>query len=387
MMNTRGKRFPPSLLVLMLVAYFSHALLKEVRTASSQTSVSNLLTETTAPASFSYAVVSREFSFPNDHGAHPNYRSEWWYFTGNVYDENHRNYAFDITIFRFGLEPSMSDAADSLRASQIFLGHFAISDVQAERYLNAEKYSRELPGVTGISAAPVRIQLENWHMQQIDSETETWELYAATEEFGLNLELTALRPVALQGERGLSRKSSTEGNASYYYSIPKLKVNGELWFDEQQVSVSGNAWFDREWSTSALEQGQVGWDWFGLHLDDETELMYYQIRHANGKRNEQSHGKLFLDEGKTEINLGNDVTLQPLAYWRSPKTKARYPVAWRLTAKEHDLDLTISAKFNAQEWQSSFIYWEGSVSVIGRFRSKPVDGEGFLEMTGYDNAN
>ena len=151
--------------------------------------------------------------------------------------------------------------------------------------------------------------------------------------------------------------------------------------------VKGNAWFDREWSTSALESGQIGWDWFGLHLNDDTELMYYQIRHANGKRDEQSHGSLFLDGGQTQIPLGKEVKLEPLAYWRSPETNASYPIAWRLSADEHLLDLEIKAKFDAQEWHESFIYWEGAVTVKGYLNSLPIDGEGFVELTGYDRGN
>ena len=131
----------------------------------------------------------------------------------------------------------------------------------------------------------------------------------------------------------------------------------------------------------------IGWDWFGLHLNHDTELMYYQIRHANGKRDEQSHGSLFLDSGQTQIPLGKEVKLEPLAYWRSPETNARYPIAWRLSADEHLLDLEIKAKFDAQEWHESFIYWEGAVTVKGYLNSLPIDGEGFVELTGYDRGN
>ena len=383
-----SRRLPAkTTIVLIAVALLLYQLTSLTLNDSDRSSVSSLLTETDAPAGFSYAQTTREFSFPRDHYQHPAFRSEWWYFTGNLYDGNNRNYGFDVTIFRFGLTPTQDKQQASLRTNNIFLAHFAIADVQAEKYLKAEKYSRQLPGITEVTKQPVRIQVENWFIEQRSSQPEKWHIDATTNQFGLSLELSGIRPIALQGENGLSKKSAAPGNASYYYSIPKLAVNGTIKIGEKTSEVTGHAWFDREWSTSALESGQVGWDWFGLHLDQDTELMYYQIRHANGTRDTQSHGSLFTDRGRNRIALGNEIMLQPIKYWRSTKTNARYPVVWRLQSAQHELDLLIEAKFNDQQWDNAFVYWEGAVSVTGLFKSKSINGEGFLEMTGYDRAN
>lgn len=161
-------------------------------------------------------------------------------------------------------------------------------------------------------------------------------------------------------------------------------MDGNLEINGYATEVTGNAWFDREWSTSALERGQVGWDWFGLHINDDIELMYYQIRQANGHADPQSHGTLFLANGKIKEALDQTVKLYPLKYWRSPETNTRYPVEWRMVSREHELDLRIVAKFNAQQWTDTFDYWEGAVTVAGYFRTRKIEGSGFLEMTGYD---
>lgn len=349
-----------------------------------ESSVSSLLTETSAPSGFSFAESVRNFHFPTDHLAHKDFRSEWWYFTGNLRDKNEREYGFDLTVFRFGLKPEQSADLSPFRSSQIFLAHFAIADVERKQYLSDEKFSRELVGVTGISEEPFKIQIENWSITQIDNQNEHWALVADNRDYSINLNLEAIRPVVLQGEHGLSRKSAKPGNASYYYSIPKLTVEGAIKIGNDDIAVTGSAWFDREWSTSALEVGQVGWDWFGLHIANDMELMFYQIRQANGKPSLESHGVLILDNGAREIKLGHQVKLTPLRYWTSEKTRARYPIKWRLSVAEESLDIIISAKFNAQQWDGTFVYWEGAVTTNGVFRGREINGQGFLEMTGYD---
>ena len=351
---------------------------------SGESSVSSLLTETATPAGFSYATEPRQFIFPKDHAAHYAFRSEWWYFTGNLIGNNKQSYGFDLTVFRFGLKPQPSDLQQSLRSSHIYLAHFAIADVTAKKYLKAEKFARELPGLTGVTTEPINIQVENWWIKQDADKEHVWQLRAATPVSELDLTLSALRPIALQGTDGLSSKSATPGNASYYYSIPRLRATGRLRLNEQEVDVTGEAWFDREWSTSALERGQVGWDWFGLHLNEDIELMYYQIRKANGDADGESHGTLFLNHGEVTRALDHSVKLYPLKYWRSPTTNTRYPVEWRMVSSEYALDITITAKFDDQQWTDTFDYWEGAVTVTGNLGARTIKGSGFLEMTGYD---
>ena len=354
---------------------------------SRNSSVSSVLSETNSAAGFAVAESPREFEFPADHFPHPNFQSEWWYFTGNLVGSNKQTYGFDLTIFRYGLSTDPDTSLSPFQNSQIFLAHFAIADINRQQYLSDEKISREVVGLTGVSVAPLTIKVDNWSITQLDAQKEQWHIKADSGDFAMDLELNALRPIVLQGQQGLSRKSETPGNASYYYSIPKLAVDGKIRLSNQTIPIAGTAWFDREWSTSVLESGQIGWDWFGLHIAEDMELMYYQIRQANGKPASQNHGVLILDNGAREIKLGSEVQLKPLAYWTSKKTRARYPIKWQLTSAEHALDLTISAKFNDQQWDGTFIYWEGAVTTTGVFQNKPINGEGFLEMTGYDTSS
>ncbi len=350
-------------------------------------SVSSLLTATNNPAGFTRADSPKDFSFPKDHFPHERFRSEWWYFTGNLRGADNKDYGFDLTIFRFGLHPNPSSGPSPFRRSQIFLAHFALADIGAEQYLSDEKFSREILGISGVTSDPLSIAVENWSITQTDPEKEHWAIKADNGKFGMALSLRAIRPIVLQGEHGLSRKSSTPGNASYYYSIPKLSVDGSITIAQQDISVTGSAWFDREWSTSVLESGQVGWDWFGLHIADDMELMFYQIRRANGKPASESHGVLILDGGARQIPLGKEVKLTPLAFWTSKTSLARYPIKWRLTAVEQSLDLIITARFEDQQWDGTFIYWEGAVTTSGVYQGKRINGSGFLEMTGYDVRN
>jgi len=357
--------------------------------ANRNSSVSALLGEVNSQQDFSFAVEHRDFKFPKDHSPHDDFRSEWWYFTGNLRGADEQEYGFDLTIFRFAIAPKaktpeLIDKASPFRSSQIYLAHFAIADVTGAKYLSAEKFSRALPGLTGASNPPLRLQVDNWSIEQSDPENEHWVLKASTTNFGMDLRLKAKRPVVLQGERGLSKKSTEPGNASYYYSIPKLHAEGEISIGQKAIPVTGDAWFDREWSTSALEQGQIGWDWFGLHIADDVELMYYQIRQANGKTAKESHGVLILENGQRRIDLGQNVKLVPLEYWTSSNTNARYPVKWRISIPSEELNIVVTAKFNDQQWAGSFVYWEGAVDTVGHYQQREILGQGFLEMTGYD---
>lgn len=374
--------FASLVFISICVSYVASSALNFVSTK--QSSVSGLLTETRPPKGFSYAIEPHDFRFPRDHAAHPKFRSEWWYFTGNLVGKNGRDYAFDITFFRFALQAEEFTSQSPFRTSQIYLAHFAVADIENQTYLHAEKLARAFPEVAGATIDPIRVQVGNWSITQTNSSDEHWLLEAATKQFGMQLKLEAMRPIVLQGQNGLSRKSHEPGNASYYYSIPKLSVNGALSLDGETIDVSGDAWFDREWSTSALANGQVGWDWFGLQIADDIELMYYQIRRKDGRKNQENHGVLILDNGATNVILGSEIILTPLDYWTSPETSARYPISWRLQAPEHALDITVTAKFNDQQSTDTFTYWEGAVTTQGSFGQRTIQGHGFLEMTGYD---
>ncbi|MCB1877732.1 MAG: carotenoid 1,2-hydratase [Chromatiales bacterium] len=320
------------------------------------------------------AVQPREFRFPQDHGAHTGFQTEWWYVTGNLDGEDGRRFGFQWTLFRIALRPDAPESSSAWRVSHIWMGHFALSDGASGRHLSFERFSREALGLTGVEGEPPRVWLENWSM---NFAAEPWRLQAETPEIGLDLNLSPLGGVVLQGDRGLSQKSSAPGNASYYYSVPRLQASGRIRLNGKELAVSGLAWLDREWSTSALGPDQQGWDWFSLQLDDGSDLMYYRLRRAGGSTDPHSAGTLRTAEGEV-VHLGStDVELRPSDSWTSPEGTV-YPVAWQMSIPSRSLELTIKPLIPDQEMRLRVRYWEGAVDVSGSRQ-----GRGYLELAGY----
>ncbi len=329
---------------------------------------------------FARALIPREFEFPADYGSHPRYRTEWWYFTGNVSAAGGRHYGFELTFFRYALAPEPPESRSAWATNQIYMAHFAITDVQNGRLLASEHLSRGALGLAGAQAKPFRVWVEDW---QAAGDGETFTLRATSDRARLDLRLEPKTPPIPNGEGGLDRKGPEPGNASYYYSIPKLTATGTLSAGEATESVRGTAWMDREWSTSALDAGEAGWDWFALQLDDGRELMFYRIRRKDGAASPFSGGSLIGPEGQRERLGPAAVALEPLAYWTSRASGARYPVAWRLALPERKLVLTVQPYVRDQELDLSVRYWEGAIKVNGTSDGRPVSGEGYLELTGY----
>jgi predicted secreted hydrolase len=334
---------------------------------------------------FARATQPRDLVFPRDHGSHDEFRSEWWYFTGNVEDASGRQFGFELTFFRIGLAPR----ADVSRASawateQVWMAHFAITDVRNRRLLAAERLARGALGLAGATASPFRVWVEDWSVHgEADSQSATMTLQARDEKMSMSLELQAGKPVAIHGDRGLDTKGPEPGNASYYYSFPRLAVRGAIDVDGRSSDVSGGAWMDREWGTSALSAGVVGWEWFGLQLSDGREVMLYRLRQADGAASAYSGGSLIDVDGTTTRLRRTDVDLEPTEYWTSERTHVRYPVAWRLAVPTKALVLTIGPVLRDQEINLSVRYWEGAVRLTGRDRESEVTGEGYLELAGY----
>jgi len=351
--------------------------------SSPRSSVAALLTETNPPPGFAYALAPRSLNFPRDHGAHPRFRSEWWYFTGNLAD-GERAFGFQLTIFRFALRPQDVNSTSPWRSNQIYLGHFAVSDIGAERFFSAERRARAALNRAGVKHEPAGIWITDWRIDQLDPVTETWRLTAEMSEAAIDLIVEAQKPIVLQGDRGLSQKSSAAGNASYYYSIPRFAARGALRTGTREHSVTGSAWFDHEWSTSALADGQVGWDWFSLQLEDGRDLMFYQIRNAADRADTASHGVIVGADGKSELLLPSDIELSVTDYWKSVASGGRYPARWRMRIREHGLDITIAPRLPAQEWHKNFTYWEGAVAVTGEANGAAVGGHGYVELVGYE---
>lgn len=329
-----------------------------------------------------YAKVNgpRPMQFPQDHGAHPDYRVEWWYFTGNLVTAQGRPFGFELTFFRFAMAPSQTPRASDWATRQMWVANFAISDIKPERFHFFKRSQRGALGLAGAQIEPVRIWLDNWELraQSADSLFPA-RLQAEHGDAGIDLRLTSEKPLVLQGEAGYSRKSTDPANASYYYSYTRLRAQGTLTVDGETYQVSGPAWMDREWSTSALAENQVGWDWISLQLDDGRDLMLYRLRQRDGSAGPYSAGVLISKAGTPHDLTVEEFEMTPLRYWRSAATGVSYPVAWRVQVPSEQLDLKVEARMPNQELNLKMRYWEGAVTASG----EDVSGVGYLELVGY----
>ncbi len=333
---------------------------------------------------FARVTEPRPFTLPRDHGPHFEYQTEWWYFTGNLAATDLRRFGFQLTFFRRGLTPGPPPGGPGLSSNQVYFAHFAITDVAAGRHLAAERFSRGAGGLAGARGEPFAVWLENWRAESLNPDGSRVRLVAKDAETGLSLdlELAATKPLVAHGDRGLSPKSDEPGNASYYVGYTRLAARGRLGLSGDS-SVAGEAWFDHEWSTSALGPGAVGWDWFSLQLDDGRELMLFRIRRDDGSVEPVSAGTLVERDGRTRRLMRDDVSIDVLDHWSSPRTGARYPSRWRLRVPSQGLDFVVEPWLEDQEMRTSFVYWEGAVRVGGEVSGRPVVGRGYVELTGY----
>ncbi len=339
---------------------------------------------------FARAVEPRDFVFPADHGPHPGFRLEWWYLVGHLdAEDGGRTFGYQLTLFRQALASAPPERPSAWAAGELYMAHFALTDVAGGRFHSDERFSRGAAGLAGARTAPFRVWLDDW---SIASEGESsgdffpLRLRARTGEVSLDLVLDAEKPLVLQGDGGLSRKGPTPGNASYYYSFTRLAARGTVGLAGADWPVAGSGWLDREWSTSGLEPDQVGWDWFALQLDDGRDLMFYQLRLRDGSIEPLSHGILVAADGASRHLSVDDVELAVLATWRSPGGTV-YPGRWRLRIPAADLDLTVEPLLAEQELDVTFRYWEGAVATRGTAAGEAVTGRGYVELVGYADAD
>jgi predicted secreted hydrolase len=338
-----------------------------------------------SPQGFARATAVRAFRFPEDHGPHPAFRSEWWYFTGNVVAPGGRRFGFQLTFFRFALTPEAPERASAWAGNQIYMAHFAVSDVAAGHFHAAEAFSRAALDLAGARAEPFRAWLGSWQAHA-EGEFFPLRLRASDGGYAIDLRLDAGKPLVLNGESGLSRKSDEPGNASYYYSIPRMPARGRLDTPEGSWQVRGSAWFDREWSSSALGADQVGWDWFALQLSDGRDLMVYRLRNRDGGTDPASGGTLVEADGRARSLDASEFRLDALAQWSSPRGDARYPSRWRLRVPSAAIDVEITPEIADQELDLAFRYFEGASRVSGTSQSVRVTGHGHVELTGYTSS-
>ena len=364
-------------LPILLLTLFTTALLADER-SEPPSQLAGLLSADAE--GYARALEPRAFEFPADHGPHPEFRNEWWYITGNLDSERGRRFGYELTIFRFSLAPDQPESASGWRTNQVYIAHLAITDVADERFLVAQRYSRGALGLAGASAQPFSVWIDDWRISE--ERPDTWRLVADDGDFAIDVSLQMQKPPVLNGDAGLSQKSSEPGNASYYYSITRLSTEGRIRVADEEFRVSGLSWLDREWSTSALADNQVGWDWFALQFSDDSDLMFYGLRLNDGSQDPHSGGT-FVDADGIATHLDrDDVEITILDTWDSPDG-GTYPSRWRLRSAQLGIDVEVTPVLANQELFTTVRYWEGAVDVSGTRFGAPVTGRGYVELTGY----
>lgn len=382
-MVTPMKRLLPLLLILalaLIAALFAWRALP--RTEAAPSLIGLLASDDTD--GYARATRPNAVQFPRDLGPHDDYQTEWWYYTGNLQTADGRPFGFQLTFFRSALTPpAAAPAADGSpwRTNQVYLAHFTISDIVNNAFYPAERFSRGAAGLAGAAAAPYHVWLQDWTAQEVAAGQVR--LFARADAVALDLTLTQTLPPVLHGDGGLSQKGPQPGNASYYYSIVQQQVQGQVRIGEQAYAVTGLAWTDHEYSTSALNPGAVGWDWFSIQLDDGAALMFFQIRRQDGSLEPYSSGSFIAADGAvTPLRLG-EWTLTTGRTWTSPTSGVTYPVSWQIAVPALDLRLAGAALMPNQELNVSTTYWEGAVSYTGTRADQPITAQGYVEMTGY----
>ncbi len=326
------------------------------------------------------AAPGYRFAFPRDHFEHPAFRTEWWYYTGNLRDSAGKRYGFELVFFRQGQRRGPSANASAWRIDDLYLAHVAVTDVGGKRFYYHERLNRAGPGVAGASFAERRVWNGNWSARWL---VERQTLEATADEFRFRLDLRPAKPPVIHGLSGISRKGEAAGEASYYVSLTRLNVSGALWLDGARHDVTGTSWMDHEWFTNQLAKDQVGWDWFSVQLDNQTELMLFRLRRRDGSIDPYSAGTYVDAQGHARHLTHGEFSLTPQKYWKSTRTSANYPVRWQIRVSSLGISLDAAAAVDAQELaagdQTGPAYWEGAVSYSGS-----ATGAGYLEMTGYD---
>lgn len=338
---------------------------------------------TRGDAPFQQAVPGRELLFPADHGKHPDFQTEWWYFTGNLTSGGDRQWGFQLTFFRRAAVRESSSARSAWAVRDLYPAHFALTDVQNGRFFHADLISREGPGLAHAAGDRLFVKVKDWTAEQ---QGDRIRISARHNGYAVELTLEPGKPVALHGNRGYSRKGTGQSQASYYYSLTRLKAEGAITFDSTPYSVTGLAWMDHEFGSSILSEDQAGWDWFSLQLSDATELMAFHMRRRDGSF-EQPFGTLVERDGKVASLSGTDLRIRATATWASPRTKATYPSGWIIEVPSKSISLRVTPLVADQELtaerSTGVTYWEGAVLAEGTRNGNSVTGRGYGELTGY----
>ena len=346
------------------------------------------LAASSAPTPFQSATAGYQYTFPRDHGSHPTYRTEWWYYTGHLQSKNGRSFGFELTFFRRGVPPDeIKTLPSKWSIGHLYLAHFAVTDINGKRFHFSEKFSREGLGKAGADESQLRVWIDDWRAEAATDSTGSHTVVAHDETHSLALTLQPAKPLVTHGAAGISRKGKDVSQASHYYSFTRLVTTGSLTIDGEQFEVTGLTWMDHEFGSTELGTDQVGWDWFSIQLEDDTELMLYRMRRKDGSSDLASSGTAVSPDGHTRHLEVTDFQIESTATWTSPDSKATYPSQWKLTFPSLGLVLDVTPLLADQELRTSrstkVSYWEGAVAITGTKQGKPVKGQGYVELTGY----
>jgi len=332
---------------------------------------------------FRQALPGYAFAFPRDHYAHEDFRTEWWYYTGHLRTKSGQEYGYQVTFFRSGLAEARNSPS-RWAAKNLYLAHFAISDIPRKDYRYFQRINRAGLGQAGASETEFRVWVGDW---EVGGDGTRQRLRAKDGEFAVDLNLSSQKPPVIHGANGVSQKGEGRGHASHYYSLTRVKTDGTLVVRGKTLEVTGLSWMDHEFGSTDLNPDQVGWDWFSLQLEGGTDLMLYIIRKADGRPDPYSAGTWVEADARIVRLKQPDFTIDVLERWVSPRTRGTYPMKWRLRAPTIGLDVTVSPAFPDQELDTAkstqVIYWEGAVRAEGTVSGRPVNASGYVEMTGY----
>lgn len=325
-------------------------------------------------AEFQQVKGPKVFSFPQDHGAHPDYRSEWWYLTANLQDEKGNAYGMQFTLFRLGVTPNQS-LPGTWGVNQNYMAHAALSKPISNQFIFEERFSRDSFGLAGVRVNPFRAWIHDWKLYaNTDEDLSHLTLAVSLKSHDIHLDFKQSKPIVLQGYKGYSRKSSELGNASYYYSIPRFEVSGTIDHQEKRLNVKGQGWLDREWSTSFLGKNQSGWDWYALKFNTNEELMIYVMRRLDGQTDPHNYAVWIHTDGTKEIIQYSKLAIQSKNFWQTNQ-ELPYVTQWEIELPEKELKINVNAIMPNQLVNGSIPYWEGAVKVTGSHQ-----GFGFVEQ-------
>jgi predicted secreted hydrolase len=335
---------------------------------------------------FKPALPGWKYEFPRDHRVHREFKTEWWYYNGHLKGSEGKKFGFQVTFFRVGLIPGpMPKEGSRWQIRDVVMAHLAVTDIPNKTFLYQEKTGRANLGLAGTDTDRYRVWVENW---EVIEEGKGHRIQVGEGDFSLSLNLTPTGPPLIHGLNGIIKKGDGAGQAAHYYSITRMDTQGYIKIKGKQIPVTGLSWMDHEFGSNQLQETQTGWDWFSLQLDNGMDLMIYQIRHEDGRVDPNSSGTLIgLERRKIHLSL-SEIKLRVLNFWKSFRSGATYPASWEIQLPQHDLRLQLVPLMADQELMTprstGITYWEGIVKVNGTYQGRLVKGEGYVEMTGYD---